>query len=132
VKRYEFRECICGCKENFFCRKTSNQRYILGHNAAGSRIENHGVKEYISNLSDLDRSERMKKSAWKCDHEKRGKSISEGKKGKKTNQQEIMGRRYVAMSDDDFLALISTFTRGGDKRAANLREKWKKILSSET
>lgn len=58
---------------------------------------------------------------------------SEKMKGKKTNQQEIMGRRYAGLSDTEFNEYISTMkSLLAKNRAINLRNKWALIISGET
>jgi hypothetical protein len=74
-------------------------------------------------------SEKMKGYIWP---EEFGAKISAGKKGKKTNQQEIMGRRYAGLPDLEFNQYISTMkSLLAKNRATNLRNKWKLIISEE-
>ena len=74
----------------------------------------------------LSQSEKMKGYIWPDDF---GKKISAGKKGKKTNQQEIMGRRYANLSDLEFVEYISTMkSLLAKNRATNLRNKWIEII----
>lgn len=74
-------------------------------------------------------SEKMKGYVWPDDF---GAKISAGKKGKKTNQQEIMGRRYAEMSDSEFNQYISSMkSLLAKNRATNLRNKWLLIISEQ-
>lgn len=93
------------------------------HSVEASEKRISSMKSYLSNLTPEQLRERQKKSFGSCDHEKRGKAISLGKKGKKTNQQQIMGNRYADMSDKEFDEYLATKSHYAWKRLKNLREK---------
>lgn len=93
--------------------------------SAANEKRSESLKHYVSSLSENSQIVRMEMSVWNCDHIKRGKSISEGKKGKKTNQQEIMGVKYSNMSDVEFEKYISGRTNNIKSRMVNLRERYK-------
>jgi hypothetical protein len=80
----------------------------------------------IANMTPEQRKERMLKSAHSCDHIARGEKISLGKKGKKTNQQEIAGRRYANMSDEEFKSFLYSKKRPDNiiMRMIKLRDKY--------
>jgi hypothetical protein len=51
------------------------------------------------------------------------------KKYRKTNQQEIMGRKYASMNDEEFNSYISKMkSLLAKNRATNLRTKWINIV----
>lgn len=89
------------------------------------------LKSYLSKLTPEQLSMRSHNSFRKADEAKRAKAISIGKKGKKTKQREIMGRRFAAMSDIDFGYYLNTISVKMHKQYTNLREKWKIITMSE-
>lgn len=93
--------------------------------SAANEKRSGSLKHYVSSLSENRQIERMEMSVWNCDHVKRGKSISEGKKGKKTNQQEIMGKKYAEMSDVDFENYLFGRNNKIVARMMNLRERYK-------
>ena len=64
----------------------------------------------------------MKGYQWPDDF---GAKISASKRGKKTNQQEIMGRKYASMNENEFNEYISKMkSLLAKNRATNLRNKW--------
>ena len=79
------------------------------------------LKAHISGMDTSELLERMRKSFGSCDHVERGKSISKSKKGVKTNQQEIVGKRYASMTDLDFNEMLKTKSPRMHKRLTNLR-----------
>ena len=80
----------------------------------------------IANMTREQRKEMVLKSAHSCDHIERGKKISLGKKGKKTNQQEMAGRRYSNMSDEEFKSFLYSKERPDNiiMRMIKLRDKY--------
>lgn len=80
----------------------------------------------LKNMTEEERASRMQNSAFNCDHIQRGNKISKGKKGKKTNQQEIMGKKYASMSDGDFENFLYEKKRPSNiiNRIRTLREKY--------
>ena len=116
--------CECGCGETFEVEARSPRKYILGHQPQDSELLSKIKKEQLSKMSKEELAERMKNSVGKCDQVKRGNAISTGKKGKKTNQQQIMGERYAAMSDEKFAAFLAKQKPMMHKRSTNLRNKY--------
>lgn len=53
-----------------------------------------------------------------------GNNISNAKKGKKTNQMYIMGKKYASMTDEEFEKYISTKSPKMEKRFKNIRERF--------
>ena len=132
--------CACGCGEMFVVNKTSKkiflnkkhyQNSLLGKKLSETQRENlsHTHKKRLSLMSKEENSERMLNSAHSCDHEKRGKKISEGKRGKPTNQQQIMGTFYANMSDAEFEAHLNIKARDNRiiNRMINLRNRYARI-----
>ncbi len=68
------------------------------------------LKKTLSQLTVEEQKNRIKQSFNNCDHVKRGKNISLSKKGKTTNQQEIVGKKYATMNNYDFNIFLSTKT----------------------
>ena len=121
--------CACGCNNNVTHKR---HKYIKGHqykfidytkgydrskldyNKINTKevIEKRrqGIKNKISQLSEEEQHKRLLNSMHgkHVDHIKRGAKISESKKGKSTNQQEIMGKRYAAMSNEEFETYLKT------------------------
>ena len=83
----------------------------------------------IKNLNIEQKKQRLLKSLHsnKIDHVKRGKNISLGKKGKPTNQYEIMGRRFASMTDNEFKTYLDSKSKRVYNRFTILRDKWKNI-----
>lgn len=93
------------------------------------KIGESGKGRIRSEKSKQAQSEKMKGYVWS---EEFGAKVSAGKKGKKTNQQEIMGRRYASLSDLEFNEYISTMkSLLAKNRATNLRNKWMIVISEE-
>lgn len=123
------RLCACGCGV-LFEPKTEKQRYIQNHSQNNTSRETKekqsiSLKTYLNNLTEEENKSRLEKSLGKTDHIKRGQNISKSKKGKKTNQQEIMGKKYAAMNDEEFNEFISSKSNYVIKRMINLREKYR-------
>lgn len=106
----EDRACGCGCGNTFNVRVDSTKKYIHGHNP-GTELSNlkksKSLKKYLETLSKEELAERQKKSLGSCDHEKRGKKISDSKRGKKSTQKEIVGKRLAALSENEFLDYLN-------------------------
>lgn len=128
-KRKEVRQCACGCGKVFECRPSDIRKYfdnthVIKSNEEIRKKQSESVKKYLSNLTKEELADRQKNSFGSCDHKKRGSSISKGKKGKKTNQQEIMGKRYASMTDSDFNDFIKDKNLAMKTRMTNLRAKY--------
>jgi hypothetical protein len=131
----ELRFCACGCKQTFVVYKSSKKKFIESSHAPVPDYNkvSETLKNTLSALTKENMSDRMKNSLGKANQVERGKNISKGKKGKKTNQQEIMGIRYAEMSDEDFIEYIKTKSPRVHKRIITLRNKWKNLkLNSKT
>jgi len=127
--------CLCGCGN-----KVTNKKYKYLHNHWDrSKLIKKGftkkVRKQLSkkaklNLSLLTPEEkniRLKKSfhSNSVDHAERGKKISEAKKGKKTNQREISGKRYARMSNEEFKKFLEEkISKCKHKNLTNLRNIW--------
>lgn len=83
----------------------------------------NSLKQFLSNLTAEELTERQKNSFGSCDHKKRGEAISRGKKGKKTNQWTIMGNRFADMSIEEFEQYLQTKSHYVWKKYRKLREK---------
>lgn len=119
--------CACGCGKVSTKILGSSQMYIVGHNPVDPEKISKGLKNALSKMTESDMKKRMKNSAGSCDHKKRGEKISQGKKGKPTNQQKIMGERFAKMNDKEFETYLSSKKDNGKhvrKRFTNLREKY--------
>jgi len=89
----------------------------------------NSVKKYLNNLTNEEFNDRMNNSFLKYvdDPEwqkKRGEAISKAKRGKSTNQNEIMGKRYASMSDNEFEEYLKTKKPRGRNRLISLRRKY--------
>lgn len=95
-------------------------------------VEN--INKYFTNLPEDKLKKHLENSIHsdKVDHVKRGLEISKAKKGKSTNQNEIMGKRFAVMSDLEFDKHLETLSPWVHTRFKKLREKWKNILQSES
>jgi len=127
--------CLCGCGNRVNIKKN---KYIYGHwdrskvVSAGYTLEvrqqlSSKAKLNISQLSAEDKKNRLKKSLHNqnVNHIERGRKISEAKKGKKTNQREISGKRYANMSEEEFISyLIENISPCKHKNLTNLRNIW--------
>lgn len=135
-ERAEARPRCVGCggkvykRDNKYCdqecyHKNKDQTWNTEeHRANLSKIH----VERINSLSDIDKKSRLAKSLHnnKIDHVARGKAISASKKGKKTNQVEIMGRRFAAMSEKEFEKYLDSISSRVHNRMRNYRKKWLK------
>lgn len=123
VKLRKNRTCSKICAD-----KLQKQTYGLSEESKSKMIE--GIKIYMSELTQSEKESRLKKSIHSdnVDHIKRGRNISKGKLGKSTKQYETMGRRFAAMSDEEFKEYLSTISEWCWVRYTNLRNKWKRQL----
>jgi signal recognition particle GTPase len=87
------------------------------------RKTSNSMKKYINSLTEENKKIRLDRSLRTCDNIERGKNISKGKKGKKTNQQEIMMNKYKSMSDEEFRKWCIGRKQFVITRAKNLRDK---------
>lgn len=122
-KYREIRICACGCGQSFECYKREKKKYIKSSHAPTNYDKvSETLKKTLSNLSENDMKERIKNSFGSCNQIERGKKISLSKKGKKTNQQEIMGKKYAQMNEYEFDIFISDKKQNIKKRMINLRQ----------
>ncbi len=132
--------CMCGCNTNIeyhssITPKFVNQKHYfnyLNSNIKPKVSDETRIKQSITATKRLqaltgeEKRIRMYNSALLCDHKKRGMSISKSKKGKQTNQQQIMGMKYASMSDDEFKIFLCNKKRTSNiiARMSKLREKY--------
>lgn len=120
--------CKCGCGIEFYVKSTSIKCYAFRSHAPGFHDSNkkrsQSLKTTLSKLTELEMCDRMNKSMHSADDVERGKRISRGKSGKKTNQQEITGMKYAAMTDDEFNKYISDRSLIAKNRMVKLRNTW--------
>jgi len=123
--------CLCGCGGMLTKKITERKKYINGH-AQRHTWEDSKLKEKqskktsrdIAKLSKEELSIRMKNSFGSADPVKRGKAISIGKKGKKTNQQEIEIQKYGIMSNEEFENYIKDRKKNVQSRMINKRKQY--------
>lgn len=127
----ETRYCGCGCGESFEVKTTDSKKYVKNHanrvlynDETKSKKISDGMKSYVEKLTEEELKNRLSKSLWKADQKLRGESISRSKKGKKTNQQEIMGVKYAKLNDHEFFEYIKNRPERIQKRMTNLRNKY--------
>lgn len=123
----EERSCDCGCGQKFTVYKKDKKRYINNSHANKMRdysTVSEGMKKALAKLSTEELKLRMEKSVRTCDNVKRGLKISQGKKGKQTNQQYIMGKRYASMSQYEFDLYLESKNPKMHNRMINLRNKY--------
>jgi hypothetical protein len=127
IKYREERECACGCGQTFTVYKKQDKKYINISHANRNRDYSSVSSTMKNNLFELsfeENKERVKKSMGTCDHKLRGVKISKAKKGKKTNQQEIVGKRYAEMSQSDFDVFLRDRSSKMHIRMIRLRERY--------
>jgi hypothetical protein len=107
--------------ENFHRSDAQHQKMVENINKYFNELSEEKLKKHLKNSMHSD----------KVDMVKKGIAISKAKKGKSTNQYEIMGRRFANMSDEDFENYLHTISKYGKQRSINLRNKWKNILQLE-
>jgi hypothetical protein len=138
----KFTKCRCGCGEDIvyhgevvpqFVNREHYLIYIRGDNKPSvspetRQLQSLTAKSRLSNMSDEELRNRSLNSFGRCDHQLRGKKISQGKKGKKTDQQKIMGMKYANMSDEEFELFLKTKDRPKAiiARMTKLREQYVK------
>jgi hypothetical protein len=127
IKYREERECACGCGQTFTVYKKQDKKYI--NNSHANRNRNYSsvsssMRNNLAKLSFEENKERVNKSMGTCDHKLRGEKISKSKKGKKTNQQEIVGKRYAEMSQTDFDMFLKNRNPKMHNRMIKLRERF--------
>jgi hypothetical protein len=128
VKYKEERSCLCGCGEKFEVYKKSVKKYCKSSHAPKNYDKVSKTLSYkLSLLSKEDQTLRIKNSFGQSDNVKRGINISKSKKGIKTQQQDIMGKRYASMSDTDFDNFLLTKKEKSHTRIKKLREKYKNV-----
>ena len=145
LKRKMLPFCACGCNNNVTHKR---HKYIKGHqykfidytkgydrskldyNKINTKevIEKRrqGIKNKLSQLSEEEQLKRLLNSMHgkHVDHIKRGAKISESKKGKSTNQQEIMSKRYATMSNEEFETYLKTKNQMARNRMIKCRNKY--------
>lgn len=122
-KRFCGKECHDKFQtENFHRSDAQHQKMVENINKYFAALPKDDLKKHLENSIHSD----------KVDHVERGRKISKAKKGKSTNQYEIMGRRFANMSDEDFDDYLSNISKRVRQRSINLRNKWKNILQSES
>lgn len=125
-KYREERYCSCGCGEKFVCYKKDKKQYVSSTHApkADPHKISVSLKKTLSNLTDDELNARMANSTQKCDNIERGLKISIGKKGKRTEQQKIMGEKYAKMDAGDFERMIEDKPNCVKQRMLSLRERF--------
>ena len=125
VAHRETRSCLCGCGKTFYVLKSDKRRYFDStHAPKNYELVGITLSNTILSMSPSEQKSRLDNSIRKCDNIKRGNSISKGKKGKSTNQQEIMGRRYAAMDMIEFENFVLSKNKKMQNRIRNLRKKY--------
>jgi hypothetical protein len=123
----ETRDCACGCGLKFTVTPSDSRKFLPNHvkfSEESKTKQSNSLKSYINSLTNEERAIRIKNSFGNCDHVARAATISKSKKGKSTNQQQIMGTRYAAMSDDEFNIFLSNKSNMMVNRMTNLRKKY--------
>lgn len=107
-------------------KKSRLEKQKKAHTKESYKKTSTSIKKFIDNLNTDEKTNRLKKSLWSGDNIKRGISISKGKKGKKTNQQQIMGEKYANMSDLEFFTFLNTKSEKKNirNRMISLRNKY--------
>jgi hypothetical protein len=83
-------------------KKIRQEEYKKNHPPEMYIKSSISIKKFINKLTKEEQIARLDKSLRTADPIQRGLSISAGKKGKQTNQQTIMGKRYASMTDEEF------------------------------
>ena len=127
--------CLCGCGNKVINQK---YKYLYNHWDRSNTIKNSfttKIKQKLSEKAKLnislltieEKKARLKNSLHSdsINHIERGKNISKAKKGKKTNQREISGRRYANMSNKEFQNFLKEkISKCKHKNLTNLRNIW--------
>jgi hypothetical protein len=124
--------CKCGCGKKV---KNKYHQYLYNHwdrsvtksgftEEVRKRLSEKAIKRILS-LTDEEKKDRLQKSlhSEKVDHIMRGRKISLSKRGKKTNQQNIMGKRFANMAEDEFLLYLNTVSPKVWTRYTKLRNR---------
>jgi hypothetical protein len=127
--------CVCGNKiyrsaSDFCSRKCWGENRDMSYVTDDYKAKlSLARKKFLSNLTEKEEKKRLATNLHsdKVDHVKRGKAISRAKKGKKTNQVEIMGRRFAAMSDEEFEKYLTTIKWRSCNRMISYRNRYIKI-----
>ena len=125
----ETRTCACGCGGTFVAKMNSTQQLLHGHHttdmkaSTGAKVST-ALTSFLASLTEDEIRDRMQNSCGTCDHEARAKAISESKRGKTTNQQQIMGERYSKMTDLEFSILLQGKPPMVVTRSTNLRNRY--------
>ena len=133
LRQQSLPSCMCGCGEKV---KSKYQRYLYNHwdrsitkvgftEEVRTRLSDKAIKR-ISCMTEDEKKRRLQNSLHsdKVDHIMRGKHISLAKRGKKTDQLEIMGRRFSNMTDEEFKKYLNTVSYRVWVRYTKLRNKW--------
>jgi hypothetical protein len=125
-KYREIRECMCGCGTFFLVYKKDKKRYFDNTHSPKPDYKkvSETLRKTLSSLDDDEMKKRMKKSFGSGNNTERIKNISKSKKGKKTNQQYIMGIKYAAMNDDEFEIFLKSRSSRVHNRMIKLRNKF--------
>jgi hypothetical protein len=101
-------KCACGCGQDTYKRFNVSDPnikiYVTGHDPQLGKKLSLSIKDHLNQLSYDQMSERMNKSLYSCDHEKRVQSIREGK----SSEFELIkknGEKIKFFSYDDVLSL---------------------------
>jgi len=123
---YEERICSCGCGESFIVPTSSKQKCVDKEHArrAQAAKTSKALKQHINSLTRDEKELRIKNSMGTANRKDVGKSISKSKKGKKTNQNKIMGERYAKMTEDEFNDFLLTKKPRSHQRLKTLRSKY--------
>ena len=123
--------CECGCGEVITKPINSQQRFILNHaqkinNSTPERkkLQSQKIKKHLDSMTDEEMEIRIKNSLGSANHIERGKSISKGKLGKKTNQVQIEIEKYGKMSEQEFEQHIKGRNVRMVTRMTNRRKKY--------
>lgn len=122
----EERICICGCNTVFICSKKSKHKYIEKHKRnsnESNKKQGESLKKTLKLLTKEEMITRLRNSLLN-DPVKRGRSISKGKKGKSTKQQQIMGQRYALMTEEVFNEFVKNRKSNMKSRMIRLRQKY--------
>jgi len=135
IKEEQLPFCKCGCglkvksKYNSFRREHFPFQQIVklkNHTLESNKKRSLTQKRYIKDMTITQQKQRLYKSLHNpnINHIMRGKHISQGKKGKKTKQKEIMGKRFAKMSNNQFKDYLKTKSQYVYNRFKNYREEY--------
>lgn len=122
-------ECACGCGGTFIKKETEKKIYLPNHGrkqvwSDPDLLDRQSkmMSNLISKLAPEELSVRIRNSLGSADPVARGKAISAGKSGKKTNQKEIEILKYGTMSEIEFENFIDGRTKAIQTRMKNRRQ----------